>query len=519
MVHKIVYFLDNYDSFGGAANTLLQQAVLMKQTGKAVCVAVSKYEIRAVCREYLRMCEKEEIPVYELGFSVTNQPEGVDLLSVLESCERIKYFLEKQNPELVHSVQLNPAVELACRELRVPHVMGIFQALPEFFVFPYPDIFAHFHICDSLYYAAFWQKHLGTKSFCVRTVAQRPSEEKRCSERKELTFICVGLVCERKNQLEVIKAFEIARSRGLEGNLQLLGRRDSSYADKCQQYILDHGLKDFVLLKGFMDCKEEIYQDSAALICGSTSESYPNVISEALANHVTVITTPVAGVPEIIKNRKNGYLCTGYSAAEIAEGILAFTEDVKTGAAKKLLREADSTYEAVHSPNAVTQRLEDVYCQILADYNKMVPPGYRIKDLEKDFGDFIQSFSQSQKKVTNRKAVKKNLWKMYFVIKSLRKNVLEQRRECYIWGTGTYGKWYKELLDLFVPEIRISGFIDSYKSGDCMGFQIFSAGEILSKGKPVILIGVSKSKEIIQELKSWNYHYGVDYFKFESIPW
>lgn len=34
--YKILYFLDYGKSFGGAANTLFWQAVLMKQMGKAV---------------------------------------------------------------------------------------------------------------------------------------------------------------------------------------------------------------------------------------------------------------------------------------------------------------------------------------------------------------------------------------------------------------------------------------------------------------------------------------------------
>ena len=41
MVQRIVCFMDNYASLGGAAHTLLRQMLLMKHMGKDVHVAVS----------------------------------------------------------------------------------------------------------------------------------------------------------------------------------------------------------------------------------------------------------------------------------------------------------------------------------------------------------------------------------------------------------------------------------------------------------------------------------------------
>lgn len=170
--------MDNYATLGGAAHTLLRQAVLMKNAGKEICVVVSKYGIEKVCDDYLNICASENISVYELDYSVANQPERVDVFSVIENYENVTGFIKEQNPDIVHSVQLNPTVELACRALKIPHVMNIYQAIPEFFEFEYTDIFPHYHICDSNYYADFWSKYLNTRSYCVRTVAQAGGKSK-----------------------------------------------------------------------------------------------------------------------------------------------------------------------------------------------------------------------------------------------------------------------------------------------------------------------------------------------------
>lgn len=519
MIHRILYFMDNYRSLGGAANTLLRQTILMRHIGKNVIVAVSRYGINQVCEDYLTICARENIPIYEQKFSVANQPEGVSLFSILENYDEIKAFIEFQKPDIVHSVQLNPTVELVCRELKIPHVMNIYQALPEFFVFRYPDIFARFHICDSLCYAAFWQKYVKTKSYCVRTMAQRGKKREKDDFAENLRFVCVGQLCERKNQLEVIKAFSLAVNRGLKGILKIWGHADSSYADKCQKYISDHMLGNYISIKGFSQDLENIYQECDALICGSISESYPNVISEALANEVVVITTPVAGVPEIIRDRENGYLCKGYSAECIADKIMVFEKDMRTGAIKEIWSHADDTYASVHSPKVVTESLIKTYEAILSEYRQESCPLYTIENLKEEFRETIDCFWKYRDKFTDEAFIKMNLWKIHFVVLCLKRKELNKNQGFYIWGTGKLGGYYKEIVEIFAPDIRISGFIDSYKTGDYMGYQIVPPEDILKGSKKTILIGVFRAEGIIETLRKSDYRYGTDYFKFEQIPW
>ena len=519
MFDKIVYFMDNYAMLGGAANTLLRQAVLMKHLGKDIRVAVSGYGTGVVCENYVNVCKKENIPVYELDYSVSNRPDKIDVFSVMKCYEKVKDFIKEQKPEIVHSVQLNPTVELACRELSVPHIMNIYQIMPEFFAFHYADIFAHYHICDSVYYASLWHWYLGTGSYCVRTVAKRGTRKKQDININSIQFICVGSLGEWKNQLQVIKAFELAVRNGINGRLQLWGHSNSDYANQCRKYIIDNRLQDYIKINGFSNDMEKIYQDSDVLICGSMNESYPNVISEALANDVIVVSTPVAGVPEVIKDRENGYLCKGYMAEDIAASIEAFHEDVKTGHIYRVLSNAGKTYETLHSHNAVTCQLMNAYEEILIDYETQKKSAYRIEDLEIEFKDTADRLLKHRNMLKNENFVITNIWKIYFVIKSLKEMTAGQQKRGYIWGTGKYGQLYKEILYLFAPDIKLTGFIDSYRTGQYMNYRIFSPDDIPDDKKNVILVGVSDNKDIIQILDRHGYQYGTDYFVFGEIPW
>lgn len=519
MLKKIVYFMDNYVTLGGAAHTLLRQAVLMKNAGKEICVVVSKYGIEKVCDDYLNICAKENIPVYELDYSVANQPERVDVFSVIENYENVAGFIKEQNPDIVHSVQLNPTVELACRKLDIPHVMNIYPVLSEFFELKYADVFPHYHICDSKFYADAWEKLLATKSYCVRTFAEQGRWTEEFPNQEKVRFICVGLFYELKNQLEVIKAFEQVLKSGLKGDLQLWGLAESAYAEECRQYIADNQLQEHVAIKGFTDNMEEVYQNSDVLICGSTRESYPNAVSEALANSVVVISTPVAGVPEIIHDKENGYLCKGYRASDIAESIFECWNDIRVGKIDRILVSANSTYERVHSAKAVKQSLTECYEKIMAGYSSTPISQYMIEDLKNEFESTIKLYVENQNFFTNCEYIKRYLWKIHIVIARL-KGSMNKEKQCYIWGTGKYGQIYKEILDIFAPEITISGFIDTFKNGRYLEYDILKPEDALGNNRSLILVGVMQNNEsIFRQLEANFFRYNVDYYTFTPKAW
>lgn len=515
---KVLYFMDNSAALGGAAHTLLRQAELMRAAGHETVVALDGLK-REAAAGYQKFCLQRGIAFIYIPLSVTNQPEDMDIIFLIEQFDTIREKIAEEQPDILHSVQLNPAVELVARDLNIPHVMSIYPVIPDFFKLAYTDVFPKYHICDSEYYAAAWRKYLETESTCIRTVAKRGLWGKKILEHnRTIRCVCVGTVYKWKNQLSVIKACHRALKSGIDISLRIYGAyEEDGYGGECLSYIRDHELNGKVELKGFSENIEIVYQHSDMLICGSMRESYPNVISEALANDVVVISTPVAGVPEIIKDRVNGYLCKGYTADDIYEKIAELNMDIENGNIQEIRRRAYVTYEEVHSPEKVTISLEQYY-DSLAENHECKPPVSILK-LKNLFGEILEKYYENQAAFSSPAMVGKKLWYLYHIKDGIERQIA-QGRNFYIWGVGAYGRRVYEMVTVFFPEMNVAGFMDSFQTGQVYGKEILNPEDVLTvDGNVVLVAALNGQAEMITQLEQFRKKYIDDYYVLAKRYW
>lgn len=518
----VMYFLDYGQFFGGAANTLLNQAILMKKAGLKITVVISDYLSKDLEKGYLHVCENSEVKWMQLTYPICSHTEDIDIISVLQNYESVKTSVAELKPDILHSVQINPIVELISRELNIPHVMNIYQLLPEFFSINYMDIFPHFHICDSNYFAEKWRKYLGTESICIRTTVHKYSRFSTSENLKNpsLNYMCVGSLSERKNQFEVIKAFHQALQYGIKGILSVYGYCEGEYADKCRNYIAKYGLDRYILLKGFCSDMSVEYQKNNVLICGSMMESYPNVISEALANGLIVISTPVAGVPEVIADHFNGYLCNGFDGKDIFEKLVEFNKERYSYFMDEMLRNMDKTFEDYHSEKVVSRKLL-AYYHFLLDENK--DRGNRrilVDEVKQEFAFILSVYRKNRFRLTDEQAVEQKLWYIYHIRDIIAAKVFKEKKQVYIWGTGRFGRIAKDIFDVFWENIKIEGYIDSYKKGFFKGYKIVLPKDVIKDDKAVIILAaVNGQEEMLKQLNKAKKVFHSDYFLLSPRMW
>lgn len=135
------------------------------------------------------------------------------------------------------------------------------------------------------------------------------------------TLVCVGRLCEQKGQLLLIQAIAEVRRRGVPVQLVLAG--DGEMRDEIAREIAAAGLEDAVTITGWIGAERvrAELENARALILPSFAEGLPVVIMEAMARQRPVITTYVAGIPELVRDGKEGLLVPAGDRAALADAI------------------------------------------------------------------------------------------------------------------------------------------------------------------------------------------------------
>ncbi|HSU66183.1 MAG TPA: glycosyltransferase [Tepidisphaeraceae bacterium] len=143
-------------------------------------------------------------------------------------------------------------------------------------------------------------------------------------------LVSIGRLSEQKGQLVLVEAAALLAALGVEFELVLVG--DGPMRPQLEKAIRENGLTGKVRLAGWMDSagvRRELLE-SRALVMPSFAEGLPVVIMEALALSRPVLSTSIAGIPELVRDRRNGWLVPAGSAQKLSETmreILALTSD------------------------------------------------------------------------------------------------------------------------------------------------------------------------------------------------
>jgi glycosyltransferase involved in cell wall biosynthesis len=121
-------------------------------------------------------------------------------------------------------------------------------------------------------------------------------------------LVCVGRLCEQKGQLLLIEAARRLATRGTAFELVLAG--DGELRSEIETSIRRYKLQDRVRITGWISGAEvrEQIQAARALVLPSFAEGLPIVIMEAMALRRPVISTFVAGIPELVQTGQHGWL-------------------------------------------------------------------------------------------------------------------------------------------------------------------------------------------------------------------
>ncbi|MFO1323152.1 MAG: glycosyltransferase [Burkholderiales bacterium] len=178
----------------------------------------------------------------------------------------------------------------------------------------------------------------------------------------DVVLLVLGTVCARKGQHDLVQAVA-GLDENLRGRLRCLivGDRPSDYSRDLHQRVamLPPSLRERVSVVPETGDTALYYGAADVFVCTSRVESYPRVILEAMAHGLPIVTTPVFGIREQVKNGVNGVF---YEPGDIAALRIAIARLVQDDALRaRLAQSARPVLEGLTSFDDMVERYAQVF--------------------------------------------------------------------------------------------------------------------------------------------------------------
>jgi glycosyltransferase involved in cell wall biosynthesis len=142
-----------------------------------------------------------------------------------------------------------------------------------------------------------------------------------------LLIISVGRLVEKKGFTYLIEACRRLNERGRNFLCEIIG--EGPLEDSLRSQIIESKLEKVVSLAGGQTQKEIVRRLSAATVfclpCvveqDGGMDNLPTVIAEAMGSGLPVVTTPIAGIPEMVVDNANGFLVPPGDPASLADAL------------------------------------------------------------------------------------------------------------------------------------------------------------------------------------------------------
>lgn len=214
-----------------------------------------------------------------------------------------------------------------------------------------------------------WKQYfesIGVKSYIIKVLNNTitPPVTKRVKRSTDiLNLLYLGVIGQRKGIYDILNALKDNKEM-FEGKvvLRIGGNQEE---EKLQACINEYGLQGMVKFEGFVsgEKKIECLNWADVYILPSFNEGLPIGILEAMSYRHPIISTPVGGIPEVVKDGVNGIMVKPGNVQEIAKAISAFIGD------KKLVEEYGMhSIELVkpYLPETVFATLSEMYSHLIA---------------------------------------------------------------------------------------------------------------------------------------------------------
>lgn len=218
-------------------------------------------------------------------------------------------------------------------------------------------------LSDSWY--DWYEKHCGMKpsqGFALKNPVEFPQNiERQTVGAQGMEFLFLGKLDQRKGIFDILQAFaQLGPNLQKQIKLTFAG---SGNADELLQIAQELEIDQQVSLTGWVnpEQRDQLLLSSDVFLLPSYNEGLPMSLLEAMAWGLPAVTTPVGGIPEVIKDHYNGILIEPGNLKQLTEAMALLATQPKLR--KKFGDEARETMRPLSVDRYISSLLE-IYHEI-----------------------------------------------------------------------------------------------------------------------------------------------------------
>lgn len=319
-------FVTHYAGFYGANKSLLTLMVLLRErhgikplvllpNKGAMCRMLEEQGIEYVVSHYYWWVN------YNHGFfqwALNKRKQWINCRRAKKIC----LLLENRHIDLVYSnsVCVNMGF-LVAKRLGMPHIWQFRESLTQFSLslslFLSRCVLASSvnkrFVLPSDYMMSFYRSYLPEERMVrIYNGVDLPIGVKRLDENQKvgrLQVVCIGVINEQKNQMELLQAQSLLHKRGIDIDTWFVGSsNDTAYYEAIKKYVLSNGLDNMAHFVGYSNRIFDVLQQKNLGVVAARDEAFGRVTVECMLMKMPVIASRSGGSPELIKPGVTGDL-------------------------------------------------------------------------------------------------------------------------------------------------------------------------------------------------------------------
>lgn len=341
----IILFITHYSGYYGANKSLLivmcqlrerfgvKPLVLLPSMGP-VCSVLEEVGIPYVIRHYYWWVNDNH-GVFQ--WLLNKRKQWRNQLKIGGLCDSVLALSQErygENPTLVYtnSVCVNVGIFMAeC--LGVPHVWQFRESLSQFSLSLSLALSLKLwekkvnrrYVLISDYMMNHYRPYLPaermTRIYNGVSVPPKAERETKNILTGRLKVAIVGVVCQQKNQLELLHAQSILHEQGIEIDTYIIGTNKKGYLQQVEAYVQEHGLSHNVHIMGHQDDVFTVLKEINLGVVCAKCEAFGRTTIEFMLMKMPVVVSDSGANPELIRNGQDGYIYPSGDVDALAETI------------------------------------------------------------------------------------------------------------------------------------------------------------------------------------------------------